>query len=310
MNQRTNERSATVLIATEGEWTGRALETVLVAEDYAVRRAPNSDEALRLARRTKPDAIILDQHTPGIGGIEVCRQLREDPTFDAATPIVMLAGTPPNRVDRADAYAAGAWSYCAQPVDTEILVRELSTFIRAKRAVASLSDATLVDPVTGLLSPLGLEQWAEKLAARAFRKHEPLACVVLMAVTANAQSEGGEAAGETSMSFVELSRAFMRQSDIVGRTTDGRLAMLAPDTDGAGVLGFVQRLRSAMEGEGEPAARRTAAGFRAGYYAIDDFASVAMEPSELIRRASRAVEHAHRTSTGELALSFNQLPLN
>ncbi|HKS05728.1 MAG TPA: response regulator [Gemmatimonadaceae bacterium] len=307
MNERTNERSATVLIATEGEWTARALETVLVAEGYGVRRAPDSDEALRLARRTKPDAIILDQHTPGIGGIEVCRQLREDPTFDAATPIVLLAGAPPNRVDRADAYAAGAWSYCAQPVDTEILVRELSTFIRAKRAVANLNDATLVDPVTGLLSPLGLEQWAEKLAARAFRKHEPLACVVLMAVTANAPAEGSEA-GETGMSFVELSRAYMRQSDIVGRTSDGRLAMLAPDTDGAGVLGFVQRLRSAMEGE--PAARQTAPGFRAGYYAIDDFASVAVEPAELIRRATRAVEHAHRSSTGELAMSFNQLPLN
>ena len=310
MNQRTNARSATVLIATEGEWASRALESVLASEDYVVRRAPDSDEALRLARRTKPDAIILDQHTPGIGGVEVCRQLREDPTFDAATPIVILAGTPPNRFDRAAAYSAGAWTYCAQPVDTEILVRELSTFIRAKRAVSALNDATLVDPATGLLSPLGLEQWAEKLAARAFRKHEPLACVVLMAVTATASGETG-AGSDVAMSFVELSRAFMRQSDIVGKTSDGRLAMLAPDTDGAGVLGFVQRLRSAMEGDASaPAARSTAPGFRAGYYAIDDFASVSLEPAELIRRASKAVEHAHRTSTGELALSFNQLPLN
>ena len=309
METSTHERSATVLIATEGEWVGRALESVLSTQGYAIRRTQSGREALRLARRTKPDAVIVDQHTAEIGGIELCRLLSEDPMFDASTPLILVAGAPATRVERSAAYAAGAWTFCTQPVDTEILVRELGTFVRAKRAAEASREDSLIDPTTGLLSPAGLERWAEKLAARAVRKHEPLACVVLMATTG--------ASGETSSmndiatAFIEISRAHMRQSDIVGRTSDGRLAMLAPDTDGAGVLGFVQRLRAAIEAGSKALSRgRGSAEFLAGYYAIDDFSAATVEPAELIRRATRAVDHANRSPSGELAFNFNQLPLN
>ena len=307
MNEHGHERSATVLVAAEGEWAGRALESVLSAHGYSVLRTQNGREALRLARRRKPDALILDQHTAEIPGVEICRLLNDDPTFDPATPIVLVGGSPASRLERSAAYAAGAWSVCSQPVDTEILVRELTTFVRAKHAATATRDDSLVDPATGLLSPAGLERWAEKLAARAVRKHEPLACVVLMAVTGPKSDD----VSEVATSFIELSRAHMRQSDIIGRTSDGRLALLAPDTDGAGVLGFVQRLRNAIDAASASLSRGRASGeFRAGYYAIDDFALASVEPSELIRRATRAVEQAGHTPGGEVALNFNQIPLN
>jgi CheY-like chemotaxis protein len=311
MSESLTERPATLLVATKGEWVGRALESVLAAHGYAVRRTENGRDALRIARRTKPDAIVLDQDLPEVTGGEVCRQLRDDPMFDAATPIVLITDPSMPRAEREDAYNAGAWSLCTQPIDTHILLRELSTFIRAKRAGVEHRDSSLVDSATGLLSPVGLERWAEKLAAVAERKHEPLACVVLMAF---AGQTGVESADVTEMAakFIEMSRAHMRQSDVVGRTSDGRLAMLAPDTNDAGALGFVQRLRSAID-EASKTPSRTGVPtphFRAGYYAIDDFAAASVAPAELIRRATRAVDHAQRSDGGELTFSFNQLPLN
>lgn len=315
MKELSSERLATVLVATEGEWVGRALESVLSAEGYAVRRTQNGREALRLVRRTKPDALILDQHLADLGGVELCRELHDDPMFDAATPIILIAGTPLSHLQRDAAYAAGVWVVLSQPLDTEILTRQLDTFIRARRALVESRTSALTDPDTGLLSPDGLEHWAEKLAAIAVRKQEPLACVVLMAVA----NPGGAAApepaefGEIATTFIEMSRAHMRQSDVIGRTTDGRLALLAPDTDEAGVLGFVQRLRSAIEEASRALSRtggRSSTEFRAGYYALEDFASAYVDPSELIRRATRAVEHARRSTGDERTFNFNQLPLN
>src|SRR6185436_18078135 len=146
MGELLTDRPATVLVATEGDWAGRALESVLTGRGYAVQRTRDGREAVRLARRTKPDAVIVDQHTAELGGIEVCRQLRDDPTFDAATPLIVIAGSPVSQADRSAAYEAGAWALWSQPLDTNNLLRELTTFVRAKRGAAPTRDESLVDP--------------------------------------------------------------------------------------------------------------------------------------------------------------------
>ena len=310
MTEAPKHQSSLLLIATESEWAGRSLESVLMVHGYSVLRTQSGHDALEWARRTKPDAVIVDEHMPGVSGVEICRSLRDDPTFDPATPIVFIAGSPVSRVERTAAHAAGAWTVCTQPMDAEIVVAELATFIRAKRAGAAAREASLVDLATGLLSPRGLERWAEQLTARALRNHEPLACVVLMAAPSATPSDSAEL-GEIAAAFIDSSRSHMRRSDIVGTTSDGRLALLAPDTDGRGVLGLVQRLRTAIESaEKTRGGTRTSADFRAGYCAIDDFASASVEPSELILRATVALDHASRSPGGELALGFNQLPVS
>jgi DNA-binding response OmpR family regulator len=308
MDDNTPQRQALLLVATESDWAGRSLESVLTHHGYAVLRPQTGHDALDLARRTRPDAVVLDEQLPSTTGMEVCRQLRDDPAFDPATPVVLI-GSPTSHVERTAAYAAGVWTYCTQPLDAEILVAQLSTFIRAKRAVTSAREQSLVDATTGLLSPVGMERWAEQLAARAVRNHEPLACVVLMAPAGSTAADSAEVA-EVAAAFIESSRAHMRRSDIVGRTSDGRLALLAPDTDSDGVLGLVQRLRNAIESAAENRAEgRKSAEFRAGYCAIEDFGAAEVSPSELMRRAMQAVDHASR-SNGDLALNFNQLPIN
>src|SRR5438876_9306555 len=80
-----------VLIASEGEWLGRSLENVLESNGYSVLRVESGRRALELSRRTKPDAILLDDSLPDISGVDVCRALRDDPLFSHATPIFLMA---------------------------------------------------------------------------------------------------------------------------------------------------------------------------------------------------------------------------
>ncbi|HYC50046.1 MAG TPA: response regulator [Gemmatimonadaceae bacterium] len=303
-----------ILIATEGDWAGRSLESVLVAHGYAVLRSGDGEDALALAKRYQPDAMILDEHLPGLSGIEVMKLLREEPGFDASTPIVITAPSPTQRQVRQEAYENGAWDFCTHPLEAETLILKLSTFLRARRALSEAREQALMDQTTGVLTHQSLERWAEQLAARASRNHEPLACVVLMP----SDAKGGPRANETDQvtgavsSFLQLSKDAFRRSDIVGRTADGRLALLAPDTDGDGVEGMLARLRAAIaEASAGATGFPSPTEFKAGYWAVHDFASAPLEPSELIRRAAKALDHISNPSpTERLAMSFDKIPIS
>ena len=304
-----------VLIAMEGDWAGRSLESVLVANGYAVLRAADGEDALALARRYRPDALILDEHLTSLGGIEVCRLAREEPGFDPATPIVITAPSPTQRNVRQSAYDAGAWDFCTHPVEAETLILKLRTFLRAKMASSEARNVALVDHSTGILSPQSMERWAEQLAARASRNHEALACVVMMPsdVPGTPTSTTADAVTTAIASFLQMSKDALRRSDVVGRTEDGRLALLAPQTDPDGVEGMLARFRSAIAEAtaGERPGFPAPAGFKAGYWAVEDFASAPLDPAELLKRAARALDHISNPSPNEkLAINFDQLPLS
>ena len=304
-------QSPVLLIATEGEWAGRSLESVLERHGYSILRAEDGRDALGRALQRHPDAMILDEHLSGIGGIEICQLLREDPSFDPSTPVIITASAPAPRAVRAAAYRAGAWEFCTQPLDIDTVLLQLSTFLRAKREVARVKDRAQYDAMTGVLTPEGMERWAEKLAARASRNHEPLACVVLMPVASDGDgaSPQDRDTGRAVTDFLELSRESFRRSDIVGRTSDGRLALLAPETDAEGVQGLLSRLRAAVGATAAPLGSDPAA-FNAGYWAVQDFASAPLEATELMRRAMRAHDHVNQTPHDRFSIGFDQLPVN
>ena len=63
-----------------------SLRYALEKEGYSVVEAADGAEALRLARSTLPDLVLLDIMLPGMSGFEVCRTLRKESTV----PILML----------------------------------------------------------------------------------------------------------------------------------------------------------------------------------------------------------------------------
>src|SRR5712691_8161133 len=103
------QKTRLVLIASDGEWEGRSLESVFELNGYSVIRVERGRRALELARRTPLDALFLDAGLADMGGVEVCRALRDDPLFDHATPIVITSSVPGAHRVATAAFAAGAW---------------------------------------------------------------------------------------------------------------------------------------------------------------------------------------------------------
>jgi PleD family two-component response regulator len=300
-------RPRLVLIASQGEWVGRSVESVLELNGYTVLRVEGGRRALDVARRTNPDALILDLSLSEMGGIDVCRALTSDPLFDPSTAIFITAPAPVSNRVRAEAFESGAWDFCTHPLDVETMLLKLSTFVRARHRLEDLQAASLIDPLTGLYSMTGLHHWAEQLCARAARQHEPFAC---LAVTAEGSSEGGLGmpASAAINYLADICRAQSRKSDVVGYVGESRFAILAPETNGTGARQFVGRLQRAVESSGSVRVLKSGGPLRAGFYAVSDFGAARVEAAEVVRRAEAALQFTQSASFSNGALSFDELP--
>ena len=103
-------------------------------EDAEVRVVEASDgvEALALARRVRPDLILLDVHMPRLDGLEACRQIRRDPAL-ARTPIVMLTAAG-QEADRARGRQAGADEYLTKPFSPLALLALVEALVPETRS--------------------------------------------------------------------------------------------------------------------------------------------------------------------------------
>jgi PleD family two-component response regulator len=308
-----SKRPMLVLIASHGEWVGRSVESVLELNGFTVLRVAGGRRALDLARRVNPDAVLLDETLTEMGGVEVCRALHDDPLFDHSIPIFVTSPAPASNRVRLAAYEAGAWDFCTQPLDVETLLLKMNTYVRARRRLEDVQASSLIDPVTGLYSMYGLQQWAEQLSARAIRNHEPFACVALTSSTVGEGSGNGKPASTELTYMADLCRAQSRKSDIVGYVGDSRFAILAPDTDETGARLYVDRLTRAMTRNTPVDNEAQYAGLHAGYYAVPDFSAAGVDANEVVRRAKVALQHAQKEMHGKRtsgSFSFSQLPVS
>jgi CheY-like chemotaxis protein/anti-sigma regulatory factor (Ser/Thr protein kinase) len=88
-------------------------------------------QGIELARRHRPDLILLDLHLPDLAGDKVLRQLRADPAT-VHIPVVMLsADATPGQIDRL--LAAGAQHYLTKPIDVGQLLALLDHTLAATK---------------------------------------------------------------------------------------------------------------------------------------------------------------------------------
>ncbi len=81
----------TVLCADDDLEILRLVSRHIKSRGATVLEASDGEEALRAARREKPDLVILDVMMPGMSGWEVCRAIREDDAL-GGTGVLMLTG--------------------------------------------------------------------------------------------------------------------------------------------------------------------------------------------------------------------------
>lgn len=110
----------------------------LTKEGYRVSTVTSGEEALKAARTSQPDVILLDLMLPGVDGLEVCRLLKQDAKTQHI-PVIMLSA----KGDEADVVSGlelGAADYITKPFSPRILVARLRAVLR-RRATETVSES-------------------------------------------------------------------------------------------------------------------------------------------------------------------------
>ena len=119
--------SKTILVIDDEPQIADLCRDYLVAAGYTVLTTGEGPKGLAMARRERPDLVVLDLMLPGMDGLDVCRALRRE----SSVPIIMLTA----RVEESDKLIGlelGADDYLTKPFSPrELGARERTVLRRA-----------------------------------------------------------------------------------------------------------------------------------------------------------------------------------
>jgi DNA-binding response OmpR family regulator len=119
-----------VLVVEDEPALVETLEYSLVRQGYEVSVATDGLAALEIARRERPDLIILDLMLPRMDGYEVCRVLRQE----MSVPIIMLTART-DEIDKIVGLEVGADDYITKPFSMRELTARVKALLRRVRLV-------------------------------------------------------------------------------------------------------------------------------------------------------------------------------
>ena len=102
----------------------------LKKEGYEVFTASNGKDALPIAKKMKPDLILLDVMMPVMDGIETCKRIKADSDFNQTYVVFLTARS--EDYSEIEGLDAGADDYIAKPIKPKVLVTRLNAILRRK----------------------------------------------------------------------------------------------------------------------------------------------------------------------------------
>jgi DNA-binding response OmpR family regulator len=118
--------SAEILIVEDDEIIMGTLAYNLSRQGFGVQGATTGAEALRIARRMRPDLILLDVMLPGESGMEVCERIRDR---DQEVVIVMVTAKDAEE-DKLRGFEVGADDYVTKPFSMKELVARINANLK------------------------------------------------------------------------------------------------------------------------------------------------------------------------------------
>lgn len=127
-----------------------------------VGEAADGLEGVKLAKRVKPDVVLLDLHMPGISGLKTIPLLMDE---CPETQIVMLTVSEDSE-DLIEALRAGARGYLLKNIDTDFLVQSIRRAASGESVMSSQMTGKLADSLRTSTKPRAVVQDGSRLTPR------------------------------------------------------------------------------------------------------------------------------------------------
>lgn len=129
-----------ILLIEDSRTQAHTYRCLLEGAGYSVRHAATAEEAFQLCLETTPDLVLLDQYLGDKSGLEVCRRLKSDMTFQVI-PIVVLTASQKER-DHIAALDSGADRFLSKDSAAEELLAVVTGLLKSAIAVESVDRDT------------------------------------------------------------------------------------------------------------------------------------------------------------------------
>lgn len=233
-----------ILIAKDDPVSRHVLETTLNQWGHEVIIAWGGAEACDvLQREDAPPLAILDWTMPEMGGLEVCRRVRQ--TAHATPTYIILLTAKSSKEDAIVGLQAGADDYLIKPFNHEELYARVQVSMRVvelqrnlakrvrqlERAEAELRILSLTDDLTGLCNRRGFLIHAEQhfKTARRARKGFLLFYADMDGLKQINDTFGHEEGSQAIIRMAEILRKTFRDSDIIARLGGDEFTALVKD---------------------------------------------------------------------------------
>lgn len=202
-----------------------------------LRFATRGEDALRLARESPPDLVLLDAEMPGMSGFEVWIAMRDDPALKDV-PAIFVTGYGGDDTEE-EGLALGAADFIAKPIRPAILLARVRTQLRLKKALDELRAMATTDPLTGCANRRTLDKALRSEWARTLRPVRALSILMLDIDHFKRYNDSyGHLQGDQALVSVAqaVRECALRPGDLVARYGGEEFVVVLPESDRAGAM--------------------------------------------------------------------------
>jgi DNA-binding response OmpR family regulator len=125
-----------ILLVDDDALLRRSLAFNLERNHFEVQTAASGEDALEVARQSRPDLVILDIGLPGMDGLETLRVLRDE----RGLPVILLTARR-RELDEVLGLELGADDYVTKPFDLDVLLARIRAVLRRSQPASAASEA-------------------------------------------------------------------------------------------------------------------------------------------------------------------------
>jgi len=116
-----------VMIVEDNELNMKLFNDLLEAHGYGTIKTRNGLEALDLARKHRPDLILMDIQLPEVSGLEVTKWLKEDDELHAIPVIAITAFA--MKGDEERIRQGGCEAYISKPISVSRFIETVKSYL-------------------------------------------------------------------------------------------------------------------------------------------------------------------------------------
>ena len=210
--------------------------------------AISGEDALRMARESVPDLILLDAEMPGMSGFRVCELLKADRRL-AHVPVIFVTSHREPGLE-VSGFELGAADFIAKPVNAALVLARVKAQLRVKHLADAAHHLAMTDGLTGVANRRRFDESLEREWNSARREGDALALLMIDVDHFKAFNDlYGHPAGDTCLLSLAqaISRACMRPADLVARYGGEEFAVLLPKTSQVGAEHVAQTILDAVD---------------------------------------------------------------